>query len=112
MNDLLPIVKRSVEQGEISEADRAYLAGVINSETNLDAQQAAQRVDQMEATIRQTVQEAKDAAKTARIATVVSAFVLAAALLISGAGAWWAAGVGGTHRDEETVVKWLSGPRR
>lgn len=112
MTDLLPIVQRSVERGQISDADRTYLAGVISSETSLDDQQAAQRVDQMEATIQETVQEAEEAAETARIAAVISAFVLAAALLISGAGAWWAAGVGGGHRDEETVIKWLSGPRR
>ena len=34
---------------------------------------------------------------------VISAFVTAASLLIAAAGAYWAAGVGGRHRDENRV---------
>lgn len=111
VDDLLPIIERSVERGEISQPDRTYVAGVVASETNLSEQEAVQRVNQIAATVQASVEEAKAAAETARIATVLSAFVLAAALLISGAGAWWAAGVGGRHRDDQTVIKWLSGPR-
>ncbi|SIN95240.1 hypothetical protein [Vannielia litorea] len=44
--------------------------------------------------------EARDAAETARIYSVISAFVLAASLMIAGAAAYWAASVGGLHRDE------------
>lgn len=44
--------------------------------------------------------EIKAAADTARKAAILSAFALAASLLIAGAGAYWAAGVGGQHRDE------------
>ena len=47
--------------------------------------------------------EAKAAAETARKYSVISGFVLAASLMIAGAGAYWAAGVGGQHRDEGHV---------
>lgn len=47
--------------------------------------------------------EMKAAAEAARKYSVLSAFVLAASLLIAGAGAYWAAGVGGQHRDEGRV---------
>lgn len=42
----------------------------------------------------------KAAMDTARKAAIVSAFILASSLLIAGAGAYWAAGMGGQHRDE------------
>ncbi|MCF3594987.1 hypothetical protein LZG00_13350 [Rhodobacteraceae bacterium LMO-12] len=44
--------------------------------------------------------EAQAMAETARKYSVISAFVLAASLMIAGAGAYWAAGMGGQHRDE------------
>lgn len=44
--------------------------------------------------------ELKAAMDTARKAAIVSAFILASSLLIAGAGAYWAAGMGGQHRDE------------
>lgn len=50
-----------------------------------------------------TEAEAKAAAEAARKYSVVSAFVLAASLLIAGAAAYWAAGMGGQHRDEGRV---------
>jgi len=45
-------------------------------------------------------QAARDAAETARVYSLLSAFALAAALLIAAAAAYWTAGVGGRHRDE------------
>ncbi|WP_111735347.1 hypothetical protein [Roseovarius amoyensis] len=48
--------------------------------------------------------EAEAAAETARKYSVISAFVVAASLMIAGAGAYWAAGTGGQHRDEGRVV--------
>lgn len=54
----------------------------------------------MSATIAATEAEIMAAAEAARKAAIISAFVLAASLLISGAGAYWAAGIGGLHRDE------------
>lgn len=47
-----------------------------------------------------TEAEAKAAADAARQFSVISAFVVAASLMIAGAGAYWSAGIGGQHRDE------------
>ncbi|MCX7560572.1 hypothetical protein OS190_13425 [Sulfitobacter sp. F26204] len=47
--------------------------------------------------------EAKAATEMARKYSVISAFVLAAALMVAAAGAYWAAGMGGQHRDEKRV---------
>jgi len=44
--------------------------------------------------------EAKALAEATRKYSVISAFVLAASLMVAGAGAYWAAGMGGQHRDE------------
>ena len=110
--DVLPIIVRTAETGEMNAEDRAYVTQVVAAETGLSQQEAAQRVQEAEAAVLQAAEEAEEAVETARIATVVSAFVLAAALLIAAAGSWWAAGVGGAHRDEETVIKWFTHPRR
>ncbi|MDN5788172.1 MAG: hypothetical protein L0H65_14185, partial [Pseudorhodobacter sp.] len=45
----------------------------------------------------------KEELETARRYSVISAFVVAASLMIAAAGAYWAAGVGGRHRDENRV---------
>ena len=89
---------------EIAADDKAYMTSAVAAETGLDEQQAAARVDELASGYRETMVAAKEAAETARVASVLAAFVLAASLLIAGAGAWWAAGVGGNHRDEETVL--------
>ena len=47
-----------------------------------------------------TDEEIQAAAETARQYSVLSTFALSAALMIAAAGAYWAAGAGGRHRDE------------
>ncbi len=61
---------------------------------------AAQAVTDGGAAANMTDAEAKAAAEAARKFSVIAAFVLAASLMIAAAGAYWAAGVGGQHRDE------------
>lgn len=56
-----------------------------------------------QATADVTEAEAKAVAETARKYSVISAFILAASLMIAGAAAYWAAGMGGQHRDEGRV---------
>ena len=62
------------------------------------------------ASINSAADEAKAAADKVRRATVLVAFVTAASLVVSAAAAWWAAGMGGRHRDEGTdfsrLVRW------
>lgn len=49
--------------------------------------------------------EVKAAAETARIYSVISAFALAASLMVAAAAAYWSAGLGGRHRDEGRAFK-------
>lgn len=50
-----------------------------------------------------TQAEMKEAAEVARKTSIIAAFALAASLMLAGAGAYWAASVGGLHRDEGRV---------
>lgn len=88
----------------VSADDRAYLASLVAANTGLDQQQAAARVDELAKSYAEARMAAKKAADMARRASVIAAFVLAASLLIAAAGATWAAGMGGNHRDRQTVI--------
>lgn len=87
----------------VPEDDRAYLASVVAAETGLPEAEAAERVDAVIVGAEAVRNEAAEAAETARRVGVVAAFLTAASLLVSGAGAYWAASVGGRHRDEHTA---------
>ncbi|MEO5805436.1 hypothetical protein [Devosia sp.] len=87
----------------LSDDDKSYLANVVAANTGLTPDEAKARVDQTETSIAAARQAALDAAENARKTAVIAAFLLAASLLVSGAGAYWAASMGGRHRDEGTV---------
>ena len=89
------IFVRSAAQGEIPEADRAYITRLVAERTGLEPAEAKQRVETVLA-------EAKQAAETARKTGVWTGFLAAAALLVGAAAAWWGASTGGRHRDEGT----------
>lgn len=110
-----------VRTGEIPDADREYLVTLASRQTGLEESTIETRVDDAVSAaqdVRTQAQDAaaaaeqalvdaenaaRDAAQAARNYAILSAFALAAALLIAGAGAYWAAGVGGRHRDEGRV---------
>lgn len=87
----------------VSDDDKAYLATVVAANTGLSPADAKTRVDQVVTSIQNARQATLDAAENARKTTVLAAFLLAASLLVSAVGAYWAAGMGGRHRDEQTV---------
>jgi predicted flap endonuclease-1-like 5' DNA nuclease len=89
------IAAPAVVGGEITSDDRTYLAQVVASQSGLSVPEAEARVDQALATARTAAQNAKNAA-------VIMGFIVTASLLVSAAAAWWAATVGGTHRDSNT----------
>jgi hypothetical protein len=89
--------------GEFNADDRAYLAQVVASETGLPQAEAEARVDQAITAVETARDEAAAAAETARKTAVIAAFLVAASLLVSAIGAFWAAQKGGQHRDEGTV---------
>jgi predicted flap endonuclease-1-like 5' DNA nuclease len=89
------IVAPAIAGEEISSDDRTYLSQVIASQSGLSVPEAEARLDQALASARSAAQDAKNAA-------VIIGFIMTASLLVSAAAAWWAATVGGAHRDSNT----------
>jgi hypothetical protein len=87
----------------VPQEDSAYLVSLVARQTGLPQAEAQARVDAALARFEQAKAQAVDAAETARRTGVIAAFLAAAALFVSAAGAWWAASMGGRHRDENTV---------
>lgn len=90
--------------GAVPEADRTYLANLVAANTALTQEEAEARVVQVLANVDAARAQAVEAARVARNTTVISAFLLAATLLVSAIGAFWAAQKGGHHRDKNTVL--------
>jgi len=87
----------------LPDADKTYLVQVVSDNTGLPPDQAQARVDEVMAAMDQAKQKAAEAAESARKTSVVAAFITAASLLVAAAGAFWAAQMGGNHRDKQTV---------
>jgi hypothetical protein len=75
----------------------------VAANTGLTPEEAQARVDQTIANVEAARQKALEAARIARNTAIIGAFLLAASLLVSAIGAFWAAQKGGNHRDENTV---------
>jgi hypothetical protein len=73
--------------------DRTYLARVVASQTGVAQPDAERRVDE-------AVAAATQAVKKARQSGVILGFSVAASLLLGAAAAWYAATLGGQHRDQ------------
>jgi hypothetical protein len=93
--DAAMLIADSVSNRQMNADDRTYLANEIARDTGITPEQAQQRVDA-------AVADAKAAADKARTAGLILGFLTAATLLVSAAGAFFMAGLGGKHRDEGT----------
>jgi hypothetical protein len=103
-SEAVSIVGKGILDGDVSADDRAYLAQVIARETGISPEEAQARVNTMIANAQTVADKAKAAADKARRFAIIAAFLAAASLAVSAAAAYWAAGMGGRHRDEATVV--------
>ncbi len=83
--------------------DQTYLSQLVAQETGVSADIAKSRVDDVYAKIDSVKADAAAAAENARRVGILAAFLLAASLLVSAAASYWAATVGGSHRDEGAV---------
>jgi hypothetical protein len=92
----------ALADGTVAEEDRTYLANVVAANTGLTPEEAQARVDGVITDVEEARQSALEAAETARKTGVISAFLLAATLLVAAIGAFWAAQKGGDHRDKNT----------
>lgn len=89
--------------GAVPAEDRAFLVDSVAANTGLTVEEAEARVDQAIANVEAARQQAIEAARIARNTAIVGAFLLAASLLVSAIGAFWAAQKGGEHRDNNSV---------
>jgi hypothetical protein len=87
------ITTNALTRGEISNEDRDYVARIVAAETRLTPEEARKRVDT-------TIEQAKQAANTARKATAGIAFLIGALSIFAAGAAYWAAMAGGRERDE------------
>ena len=90
---------------QIDPADRDYLVATVASRTGVSPEEASTRVDQLVEQARAIEAHAREAAERARHASVIAAFLTAAALAIGAAVAYYAATLGGNHRDNQTVLE-------
>lgn len=93
------ILARSVSQGEVSGHDRDRLLRIAAAEAEVAPGEVEQRVDEALNTFEQARKDAIEAVEQARIAAVLSAFVVVATMVASAAIAYFGATLGGNHRD-------------
>jgi hypothetical protein len=93
----------------VSDEDRGYLTRLVAARTGLDATAAQTRTNE-------TITRARENLSRARRAGTILGFMAGAAALLGAAAAWFAACLGGRHRDGTTVPSlstWsFTGPRR
>jgi hypothetical protein len=91
---------------ELTADERASLARQVAARTGLEMPVADGRVGEV-------LTETREAARRARVTSVIIGFMTAASLALGAAAAWFAAGVGGRHRDQAIAppLRW-TWPRR
>jgi hypothetical protein len=104
-DELSRIFVASTADGTLSTADKDYLAQVVSTRTGLPPDAAQKRVDEAYASALEAVDNARQAAVAAGLAT-------ATALLVSLAAAWYAAQRGGHHRDQNIPARLTGLPSR
>jgi hypothetical protein len=97
------IFTTALTEGEFPNEDRDYVAALIADRSDISQEEARTRVDQVVTTAEQAEQQARDAAETARRTALIVGFFTAATLAIGAAAAFFAAGLGGRHRDEGVI---------
>ena len=117
--DAASILSNMVATGEISDSDRAYLMQLAAARSGLTPAEVEERVDQAVNAAQSVRDEAgrlaqeaeqavRDAAETARISAILTAFLLAATSLVAAAAAYICAVKGGRHRDEGRIFGGLA----
>jgi hypothetical protein len=98
------ILATSAYNGQVSDPDRQYLSTLVASRSGISEGDARKRVDDAITRVTQLRTDAEKAARetaeTARKSTAQAAFWTAVLSLVAGFAAWYAAQLGGRHRDE------------
>ena len=83
--------------------DKAYLGQIVAQQAGVPADVANTRVEQAYSSIVQAKADVAKAADSARRVGIIAAFLFAASLMVSAAAAFWAATLGGNHRDKAVI---------
>ncbi len=99
----------SLKSGTLESRDRTYLVSIVMQQTGLPQAEAEKRVDDTYAELKQAEQKVRDAAEKARKAALITAFAVAATLLLACAAACVGASAGARHRRESTAIPMFGG---
>lgn len=99
------IIGHSLASGTMPADDKTELATIVAQATGKDQAAAESQVQAALDGLDEARQAAMQAAESARVAGIVASFTLAATLLICAAVAYFAAGLGGRHRDENVAFR-------
>ena len=99
------ILLKSSSHSGVSRMDRDALASIAASSTGLAMDSARERADR-------AVHESGQELHRARVAAVLQAFFIGAALLVGAAVAWFSACEGGREREAGIIPIWDWSPRR
>ena len=100
------ILLKSSSHNGVPDNDRRYLTSIIGEVAGVPEAEAQERVDQ-------AIAASRDALHRARVAAVLQAFFVAAALFVGAVVAWYAATEGGKDRERGEYHFWnWSGRRR
>lgn len=102
------IIVAGVTGEGISDADRQYLVELAASRTGLSPDEVEARVDDVIAQAEAVQADIEAAAEQAGDIAILMAFLTAASLAVGAAGAWFAATMGGNHRDNQTVLPFFT----
>jgi hypothetical protein len=107
------VLVRGLGEKEVSESDRVYLAQVVATESRIPAGEARTRIDQVITDAEKARDAAVEAAEQARVFALIGAFVVAASMLASAAAAYFAAVLGGQHRNGNVgFARFMTAPRK
>jgi len=87
------IIMTGLGRREIAADDRSYLVRLVSARTGLNPADAERRVGQV-------VAESRQANRRTRTSAIIIGFMTAASLAAGAAAAWFAACMGGQHRDQ------------
>ena len=105
--EIAGLLTRGLADGEFSPEDRDYLAGLVAERTGQTPEQAAAAVDAARTEAQELYDAALETAEQARVAAAIAAFVIAATLMAGAAAGYFAAVVGGDHRDRRLPFRSL-----
>ncbi|QGM99605.1 hypothetical protein F7D14_07265 [Methylocystis parvus] len=94
------LLSAAAANASLSDGDRAYLVRIVAARTNLAQADAEARVDVLSEQMKTSAAKVRATTEAARKGGVLLAFLTAATMVLGAAAAWWGAGVGGRHRDE------------